>query len=145
MPRLDAARVAAWRSLGAVASDLHRRVEAGLLDDYELPLLWFETLAALQAAGGSTRVHELGEALHQLPSSLSRRLDRLEEAGFVERRATPTVDDKRAVTVTLTRDGRAEWRDANVTYRRMVQLHFANVLTDTDIAALQRIFAKLGR
>ena len=53
-------------------------------------------------------------------------------------------DDKRAVIVTLTRDGRAEWRDANITYRRMVQLHFAKLLTETDIAALQRIFAKLG-
>ena len=53
-------------------------------------------------------------------------------------------DDKRAVTVSLTREGRAEWRDANITYRRMVQQHFANVLSDTDVAALQRIFSKLG-
>jgi DNA-binding MarR family transcriptional regulator len=144
MPRLDAGRVATWRALGAVAAEMHRKVEAGLIDDYDLPLTWFEILAALQAAGGSMRVGELSEVLHELPSSLSRRLDRLEEEGFVSRAATPTLDDRRAVTVSLTRDGRAEWRDANVTYRRMVQQHFANVLTDTDIAALQRIFGKLG-
>ncbi len=53
-------------------------------------------------------------------------------------------DDKRAVTVKLTREGRAEWRDANVTYRRMVQQHFASALSDSDIAALQRIFGKLA-
>jgi DNA-binding MarR family transcriptional regulator len=106
-------------------------------------LAWFEILGALQAAGGSMRVGELCDALHELPSSLSRRLDRLEEQGFVSRTATPMSDDKRAVTVTLTRDGRAEWRDANITYRRLVQQHFASALSDTDIATLQRIFAKL--
>ena len=144
MPRLDAGRVAAWRSLGVVVADVQRKVEAGLLDDYDLPLVWFEILAALQAAGGATRVGELCDVLHELPSSLSRRLDRLEEHGFVDRVATPMPDDKRAVTVKLTREGRAEWRDANVTYRRMVQQHFANVLSDSDIAALQRIFGKLA-
>jgi DNA-binding MarR family transcriptional regulator len=68
----------------------------------------------------------------------------MEEHGFVSRTPTPTPDDRRAVTVTLTRDGRAEWRDANITYRRMVQQHFASALTDTDIASLQRILGKLG-
>ncbi|HEX3088354.1 MAG TPA: MarR family transcriptional regulator [Ilumatobacteraceae bacterium] len=144
MPRLDAGRVATWRAFGVVAAEMHRKVEAGLMEDYDLPLAWFEILAALQAAGGAMRVGELCEVLHELPSSLSRRLDRLEAEGFVSRAATPTVDDRRSVTVSLTRDGRAEWRDANITYRRMVQQHFANVLSDTDVAALQRIFGKLG-
>jgi DNA-binding MarR family transcriptional regulator len=144
MPRLDAGRVAAWRAFCLVAADLQRKVETGLVDDYDLPLAWFEILAALQAAGGAMRVGELCEALHELPSSLSRRLDRLEDEGFVSRGPTPTPDDRRAVTLSLTRDGRAEWRDANITYRRMVQQHFANTLSDTDVAALQRIFSKLG-
>jgi DNA-binding MarR family transcriptional regulator len=144
MPRLDAGRVATWRAFGVVAAEMQRKVEAGLVDDYDLPLSWFEILAALQASGGAMRVGELCEVLHELPSSLSRRLDRLEEEGFVRRVATPTPDDKRAVTLSLTREGRAEWRDANITYRRMVQQHFANVLSDTDVAALQRIFSKLG-
>lgn len=122
---------------------MQRKVEAGLLDDYDLPLSWFEILAALQACGGSMRVGELCEVLRELPSSLSRRLDRLEDEGFVSRAAAPMPDDRRAVTVTLTREGRAEWRDANITYRRMVQQHFANVLSDTDVAALHRIFSKL--
>lgn len=143
MPRLDAERVATWRAFGVLASNLQRKVDAGLLDEYNLTLAWFEILAALQAAGGSMRVGELCDSLREPPSSLSRRLDRLEELGFVSRTATPMPDDKRAVTVKMTREGRAEWRDANITYRRLVQQHFASALTDTDIAALQRIFAKL--
>lgn len=144
MPRLDAGRVATWRSFGLVAAVLQRKVDAGLADEYNLTLPWFEVLSALQAAGGSMRVGELCEALRELPSSLSRRLDRLEEQGFVSRTPTPKSGDKRAVTVTLTRDGRAEWRDANITYRRLVQQHFAHTLSDTDIAALQRILSKLS-
>ena len=111
MPRLDAVRVASWRSLGVITADVQRKVEAGLIEDYDLPLAWFELLAALQVAGGSMRVGELCDVLHEVPSSLSRRLDRLEDQGFVSRIATPTPDDKRAVTVKLTREGRAEWRD----------------------------------
>jgi len=144
MPRLDAGRVATWRAFGVVAADMQRKVEAGLIEDYDLPLAWFEVLAALQSAGGAMRVGELCEVLHDLASSVSRRLDRLEDEGFVSRAPTPMPDDRRAVTVSLTREGRAEWRDANITYRRMVQQHFANVLSDTDVAALQRIFGKLG-
>jgi DNA-binding MarR family transcriptional regulator len=144
MPRLDAGRVAAWRNFGVVATSLQRKVDAGLADEYNLTLPWFEVLSALQGAGGSMRVTELCDALRELPSSLSRRLDRLEEQGFVSRSPTPKTGDKRAVTVTLTRDGRAEWRDANITYRRLVQQHFAHTLSDTDIAALQRILSKLS-
>jgi hypothetical protein len=49
------------------------------------------------------------------------------------------------VSVTLTRDGRLLWRDANVIYRRAVQSHFAVVVTDSDIHALQRLLSKLAR
>src|SRR3954464_9977027 len=141
MPRLDAGRVATWRAFGVVAAEVQRKVEAGLVDDYDLPLTWFEVLASLQAAGGSMRVGELCDALHELPSSLSRRLDRLEEQGFVSRTTTSVQDDRRAVLVSLTPDGRAEWRDANITYRRMVHQDFARVLSHTPTAPLERVFS----
>jgi DNA-binding MarR family transcriptional regulator len=83
--------------------------------------------------------------LGDVPSSLSRRLDRMEESGFVTRSNTPVADDRRAVTVALTAGGRAAWRDANITYRRLVQQRFAMRLTDTDVAALQRVITKTER
>ena len=60
------------------------------MDEYDLPLTWFEVLAALQAAGGAMRVGELCEVLHELPSSLSRRLDRLEDHGLRESSREPS-------------------------------------------------------
>lgn len=114
------------------------------MEGYGLPLTWFDVLTELRREGGAMRVHELCEVLDEVPSSLSRRLARMEDTGLVKRNATPRADDRRAVTVSLTAHGRALWRDANIDYRRLVQQHFAHRLTDTDIAALQRVWGKLS-
>ncbi len=143
MPRLDAERIGLWRQLCTVSTVLQRKVDAQLQDEHFLSLAWFDCLTAIRDAGGTMRVHELAEALDELPSSLSRRLDRLEDEGYVRRKHTPLPDDRRAVSVSLTASGRQAWRDANITYRRMVQQHFAQSLTETDLAALQRVFGKL--
>jgi DNA-binding MarR family transcriptional regulator len=144
MPRLDAERVALFRSLGIATNAIVRRIDAELVEEFDLPLAWFDVMTALQRGGGSLRVSELRDALDEIPSSLSRRLDRMEDEGWVVRKATPTPDDRRAVTVTLTKRGRHLWRDANVRYRRGVQQHFAKDLSATDIAALQRVIGKVS-
>lgn len=140
MPRLDAERVALFRRLCVTADDLRRRIDAQLMEEHDLPFAWFEVLDVVRA--GPLRVHELLDRVGGVPSSLSRRLDRMEEDGFVVRTTSPTAADRRAVTVTITPFGRALWRDANVTYRRGVQENFARRLTDTDIAALHRVLGK---
>ena len=145
MPRLDAERIGLWRSLDRTVTAVGRQIDADLVDEFDLPLAWFEVMSALQRAGGAMRVSRLCSELGEVPSSLSRRLDRMEEEGFVEREATPEPADKRAVTVTLTREGRLLWRDASVIYRRGVQKHFAQMVTDSDIVAMQRLLSKLGR
>ena len=89
------------------------------------------------------RVHELCAVLDEVPSSLSRRLDRMTDDGYLRRKHTPLADDRRAVSVQITAAGRYAWRDANITYRRLVQKYFAQHLTDTDLAALQRVWGKL--
>ena len=143
MPRLDAERIGLLRRLSATTSTISRRIDADLVDEFDLPLAWFEVMASLARHGGAMRVSELYVDLDEIPSSLSRRLDRMEEQRFVEREATPTSSDRRAVTVTLTKAGRALWLDANVVYRRAVQRHFAQVVTDSDITALHRLLSKL--
>ena len=80
MPRLDAERIGLWRQFCGVSAMLQRRVDQTLIDEHGLPLTWFDALTDIRAAGGSMRVHELCEVLGEVPSSLSRRLDRMEEA-----------------------------------------------------------------
>lgn len=144
MPRLDAERIALWRQFCTIGAGLQRKIDQQLVDEHDLPLAWFEVLTAVRNAGGAMRVHELCADLDEVPSSLSRRIDRMVDEGYLRRKHTPQPDDRRAVTVSMTSNGRYAWRDANITYRRMVQQHFAQRLTDTDIAALQRIWAKIG-
>jgi DNA-binding MarR family transcriptional regulator len=145
MPRLDAERIALLRQLCVATDSIERQIDADLVEEFGISLRWFEVMAALQRAGGTLRVSELCAELDEVASSLSRRLDRMEEAGHVERESTPTAGDRRSVSVHLTRDGRSFWRDANVIYRRSVQRNFAQVVTESDIVALQRLLSKLAR
>jgi DNA-binding MarR family transcriptional regulator len=143
MPRLDAARVASWRELQSVAAELERAIDAELRAEWDISLGWFDVLAALQRCGGLERPTVLADLLRLVPSSLSRRLDRLAEEGWVVRR-DGGIDDQRAVVVELTRRGRVLWREMNVTYRRAVQQHFASWLTDREIASLRAVLDKVA-
>ena len=87
-----------------------------------MPLGWFDVLAALQRLGGAARPSDLAVELRLVRSSLSRRLDRLEEEGWVRAADRGDLDDHRG------RRRRADppraatlWREMNVTYRRAVQ------------------------
>lgn len=144
MPRLDAERLATWRLLTTGVARLERAVDAALVSAFDITLDQFEVLGALQRADGSLRLNELSEELAAVPSSLSRRIDRMEDNGWIERIRGQHRGDGRAVTIVLTREGRDLWRDANVIYRRMVQNVFARHLSDTDLHALGRVFGKVG-
>ena len=144
MARLDATRVAAWRELQSVSAELERTIDDELTAEWDVPLGWFDVLAGLERLGGTARPSELATELRLVRSSLSRRLDRLEEEGWVARRRPATSADHRAVVVELTRRGRALWREMNVTYRRAVQAHVASALDDTDVAELRRVLGLLS-
>lgn len=139
MARLDAARIAAWRELQSVSAELERTIDQALIAEWDVPLGWFDVMAGLQRLGGAARPSDLAIELRLVRSSLSRRLDRLEEEGWVARRHPSDLDDHRAIVVELTRRGRALWREMNVTYRRAVQANVAAALDDGDVVELRRI------
>ena len=97
-----------WRR-GASCSrsrpQLERRIDEELTAEWDVPLGWFDVLAALQRLGGRARPSELADELRLVRSSLSRRLDRLEEEGWVAPTRPTSRDDHRAVVVELTRRG----------------------------------------
>jgi DNA-binding MarR family transcriptional regulator len=136
MPRLDASRLGAWRDLTTLAAALTRAVDDDLLAEWDISLAWFDVLAALQRLGGRARPKEVAELMRIPTSSLSRRLDRLEEEGWIARHRGGDPGDGRAVEVELTRRGRNLWREMNVSYRRAVQAHFATRLDDEQIDAI---------
>jgi len=138
----DPERLAVWRSLRTSHALLDRALTDALRNERELALPWFEAMNALQVAGGKLRVMELADHLVASPSSLSRQLNGMEDAGFIRRdRADP--DDQRVVVIVLTKDGRAEWRRANTTYQRVLRRFFFSKLTESDVAGVQRALTKV--
>ncbi len=142
MAKPDPELLAVWRSFLIAHSSVDRALTVALDEERDLPLPWFEALNALQLAGGKVRVMDLADQLVVSASSLSRRLNRMEDDGLI-RRDRGRKDDQRAVLVVLTRDGRDTWRRANTTYLRMIKRLFLNRLDDSDVSALQRAFAKV--
>ncbi len=139
MPRLDATRVGAWRDLQSITVEITRRIDEDLRDEWAVPLGWFDVLATLRMLGGRARPQDVATMMRIPPSSLSRRLDRLEEEGWVRRHRDVDPDDHRAVEVELTKRGRALWREMNISYRRALQARFAGLLDDRQITALANV------
>ncbi len=137
----DPERLAVWRAFLSAHATITQTLERELLEDRKLPLSWYEVLLHLNEAGGRLRMAELSDRLVINKSSLSRLCDRLEVAGYLVRETVP--EDARGVYAVLTRHGRDELRRTTPTHLRGVYEQFATHLTDTDVAALQRIFAKL--
>lgn len=145
MPRLDAARLDAWRDLQATVEAITRQIDEDLRAEWAVPLGWFDVLAMLRSLDGRARPGDVAAAMGLPASSLSRRLDRLEEEGWVARHHQVDSNDRRAVDVELTQRGRALWREMNVSYRRAVQRYFAGVLDDAEIASIDQLSVRLGQ
>jgi DNA-binding MarR family transcriptional regulator len=105
-PDLEVAPLATIGRILRLAHRLDDALAAGLAD-YGLQPGWFDLLAALRRSGTPYELNptQLIEATLLSSSGMTKRLDRLEEAGLVARRPDP--DDRRGTLVRLTRKGRA--------------------------------------
>ena len=133
-----------WRDVQSIVGDIERRIDDDLRREWAVPLGSFEVLAALRDLGGRARPLAIAEHLRIPPSSLTRRLDRLAEEGWIERHRDVDPADHRAIEVELTPRGRTLWREMNLSYRRAVNERFAGRLTDDQVAALIQIAGTLG-
>ena len=139
----DPERREVWRAFRTAHAALDKMLSHALEEEDGLQLPWFEVLDALATSEeGSLRFNELAERTMANPSSLSRQLDRLEERSMVAREKS-ILDDGRAIVVVLTPHGHDTWKSASLTYYRIVRRAFTNTLTDTDVTALHRVFAKV--
>jgi len=109
-PDLDCRPMAVIGQIWRTSQLAMRAVEANL-KRYDLDMAGFDVLLTLRRQGGeqgqgnALTPGELARDMMMSPPAMTNRIDRLVKRGLVERRADP--DDRRALRVALTEEGRA--------------------------------------
>lgn len=130
-----------WSRLDAAHAALGERLDRVLRERHGLPLLWYESLTRLAAAGGQLRMAELTSGLPLTKSGITRLVDRLEAAGLITRRVCE--HDRRGVWAGLTAEGRSRVDTATPTYTAVLD-DATRELTDVELATLQNVLMRLG-
>lgn len=135
-------RLAVWHAYLQTHAALIRLLEAHLQAEQGLPLLWYDTLETLsKASQGGLRLQELAEAINLSQSGLTRLLDRMIEAGLVERH--PCEQDRRGLFAKITVAGTVKLEAARPVYGRVLEEHFLRYLSCDEVAALDRVFKNI--
>lgn len=134
--------VRAWGALlrvhAALVPTLDRELEAAV----GLPLAWYDVLLELSSADEHRLpMTELGERVVLSRTRVSRLVDELERAGYVERQ--PHQSDRRSTLAAITPTGRRKARAAAPVYLAGIANHFARHLNEDELAtiaaALERV------
>ncbi|RYG72657.1 MarR family transcriptional regulator [bacterium] len=138
---LSAASHQSWgvmlRAHAKAVERVGRQVEA----EGGLPLDWYDVLLVLEyAPHGSLRMGELAEHVTLSRSGLTRLIDRIEAAGFVERNLSPC--DRRVFVVRLTPKGRDARQRSWPIYARAIAAGFGSRYKDDEAQLLGELLLR---
>jgi DNA-binding MarR family transcriptional regulator len=135
---LDDEEQRTWRSFLTANRLLLDRIDRQLQQDSGLPHTYYEILVRLSEAPDRTlRMSELASSSLSSRSRLSHAVARLEEAGWVRRRACPT--DRRGSFAELTDEGMAQLEAAAPGHVESVRRYLFDPLSREQQAALHGI------
>lgn len=121
---------------------IKRQLNADLLEGHDLTLSDYEVLLRLsQAEGGYMRRIDLAESVLLTASGITRLLDGLERAGYVEKGACET--DARVSYAKLTDVGWGKLREAAVTHLAGIEELFTGRYTEEELETLGRLLSRL--
>ena len=133
--------MAAWLAFVEAQSDLVAAIERDLVP-YGLDLGDYQVFVHLSAAtDGVMKMCDLAEVLQLSPSGLTRRLDGLVGAGWVDRR--PSETDRRVMHAVLTPAGRAKLDALAPHHVASVRRRMIDLLDRDELAALASAFGKI--
>jgi DNA-binding MarR family transcriptional regulator len=133
--------VRAWARLIRAQQAVLAAVEAELKAAGFPPLGWYDVLLELTRKDAGLRPFALEQELLLAQYNLSRLLDRLEKAGYIERRPCP--DDGRGQVVAISAAGRALVKRMWPTYRAAIARHVGSKLSEDEAARLAALLGKL--
>jgi DNA-binding MarR family transcriptional regulator len=139
---LSDAELRAWKSFLRANSRLTTELDRELRADHGVALGDFDVLAQLGEAGpGGLRMCDLAEAVVLSPSGLSRRIDRLERAGLVQRERG--ASDARNREARLTAEGKRLLNRLRRSHRAGVKQRFADRFSASEMETLSEMLARL--
>ncbi len=116
-PQLDA-----WRAVVTSHAAVTERVQSALVGADLPPLSWFELLSAVKLSpGGRPRMSELAERLTLSRGGITKLVDRLEEAGYIER--VSCAEDRRGLKAELTPAGGRMLEEMRTVYEAELERH----------------------
>jgi DNA-binding MarR family transcriptional regulator len=138
---LDAVQLRAYFALMEVAGLLKHAVEHQLREVGDLSYVQFQLLArlGLDSTTGSERMTDLADGVVYSRSGLTYQAGLLDKAGLVTR--TPSPDDDRGITVTITETGRERLKKVLPGHTEVISHQLFQPLSAADTAALADLLA----
>jgi DNA-binding MarR family transcriptional regulator len=131
-----------WIAFLRTHAAIKRELNADLLEGHGLTLTDYEVLLRLsQADDQQLRRIDLAESVMLTASGITRLLDGLEAAGFVEKAAC--ASDARVSYARLTPAGHDKLREAAVTHLAGIEELFTGRYSDDELETLGRLLARL--
>jgi len=135
-------RLEAWVSFLRAHAAITRQLNAYLQNEHGLTLSDYEVLLRLsRAEGGMMRRVDLAESVLLTASGITRLLDGLERAGFVEEAAC--ASDARVSYAKLTPAGRRKLAEAGETHLAGIEFLFTGRFSDDELERLAELLSRL--
>jgi DNA-binding MarR family transcriptional regulator len=132
----------AWVAFLRSHSAVTRQLNVELLNEHGLTLNDYEVMMLIdRAEHGVMRRVDLAESVLLTASGITRLLDGLEAAGYVEK--AHCQSDARVSYAKLTEPGREKLRAASATHLAGVEAVFASPYTESELATLAGLLSRL--
>lgn len=142
MTPLDPQQLRTYFALMEVSSLLAHAVEQHLRNDGDLSYVQFQILARLNdSPTGQHRMTDLADGVVYSRSGLTYQAGLLEKAGLITR--TPSPDDERSTTVTITDAGRALVAQVMPGHVDVVRRLLLDPLTHQDLSTLSAVLTQV--
>lgn len=125
-----------------VEIELWNAVDVRLKAETGLPMTWFDPMQVI-ARTEACRVHDIAEGLAITVGGTSKLVDRIEAAGYCERRSHP--DDRRSSIVELTPAGQQILDRATAAFEEELEARVGKVLSPQALEQLGTSLAALRK
>ena len=135
-------RLRCWRLYIESALALVDVLDTELQEAAGISQRWYDVLVHLEESPDGMPMNVLADRILYSKSGFTRVVDRMAEAGLIQR--VRPENDRRTILVVLTEAGAATLQRARRYHRDGIERHFAQHLTDADVRALTRALEKVS-